>query len=81
MPESRGEDMNKTDKDNDNLQQKDVYEDIIKMRNHVSKSRPHMSASDRAAQFAPFAALNGFEEAVKDTAKRNQVYWENVNKI
>lgn len=43
---------------------KDTYEDIINLPNHKSKKHPHMPRSKRAAQFAPFAALTGHEEAV-----------------
>ncbi len=45
------------------------YDDIINLPHHVSTSRPRMSALDRAAQFSPFAALTGFEGAVKETAR------------
>lgn len=45
------------------------YDDIINMPHHVSKKHPRMSLSERAAQFSPFAALNGYEEAIKKTAK------------
>ena len=38
----------------------DDYSDIINMERPVSKTRKHMSDHDRAAQFAPFAALTGF---------------------
>lgn len=38
------------------------YEDIINLPHHVSKKRPQMSMYQRAAQFAPFAALKGGEE-------------------
>ena len=34
-----------------------------------SAVRPHMSARDRAAQFAPFAALTGYEDAVREAAR------------
>lgn len=43
------------------------YDDIIDMPHHVSPDRPHMSIHDRAAQFAPFAALTGHDEAVRRT--------------
>ena len=49
--------------------QKSPYEDIIHLPHHVSQRRPQMSLRDRAAQFAPFAALTGHEEAVKETAR------------
>lgn len=45
------------------------YDDILELPHHVSKTRPQMSLSDRAAQFAPFAALTGYGDAVKKTAK------------
>ena len=45
------------------------YDDIIDMPHHQSKERPHMSLHDRAAQFAPFAALTGYEDAIKETAR------------
>ncbi|MFZ2414042.1 MAG: hypothetical protein WAW16_07475 [Candidatus Cryosericum sp.] len=45
------------------------YDDIINLPHHVSTSRPRMSVLDRAAQFSPFAALTGFEDAVEETAR------------
>lgn len=45
------------------------YDDIIDLPHHVSKTHPQMPAADRAAQFAPFAALTGHGEAVKETAR------------
>lgn len=45
------------------------YDDIINLPHHVSSDRPHMSAIDRAAQFSPFAALTGYDAAVKETAR------------
>lgn len=47
----------------------DKYDDIINLPHHVSANRPHMSMIDRAAQFSPFAALTGYEEAVKETER------------
>ena len=47
----------------------DDYRDIMDMPHHVSQSRPHMPMRNRAAQFAPFAALTGYEEAVRETAR------------
>lgn len=46
------------------------YDDIINLPHHVSKTRPRMPVADRAAQFAPFAALTGYEAAVKETARQ-----------
>lgn len=45
------------------------YDDIIQLPRHVSKTRPKMPVANRAAQFSPFAALTGFEAAVKETAR------------
>lgn len=45
------------------------YDDIINLPHHQSTVRAHMSLHDRAAQFAPFAALTGHEEAVEETAR------------
>ena len=45
------------------------YDDIINLPHHVSKSNPHMSTLNRAAQFSPFAALTGFDGAIKETAR------------
>lgn len=45
------------------------YDDIINKQHHKSKKHPPMSLYARSAQFAPFAALTGYEEAVKETAR------------
>ena len=45
------------------------YDDIIKLSHHVSKKHPQMPMEERAAQFAPFAALVGYEDAVEETAR------------
>ena len=46
----------------------DNYDDIIQLPHHVSSVHPHMSIHDRAAQFAPFAALTGHGAAIAETA-------------
>ncbi len=46
------------------------YSDIIDLPHHVSKNRMPMSLYNRAAQFAPFAALRGYEEAIAETARQ-----------
>ncbi len=43
------------------------YDEIMKLPHHVSKTRPQMSMKDRAAQFAPFAALTGYDAAIRET--------------
>ena len=48
---------------------KTVYADIIGLPHHQSADRNHMSLYDRAAQFAPFAALVGYDEMVKEEAR------------
>ena len=45
------------------------YDDIINLPHHVSTNRPRMSMHDRAAQFAPFAALVGYDDAVAESAR------------
>lgn len=45
------------------------YDDIIDLPHHVSPTRPRMPVEARAAQFAPFAALAGFTEAIESTAR------------
>ena len=45
------------------------YDEIINLPHHVSKTRPQMPMSDRAAQFAPFAALTGYDSAIKETGR------------
>jgi hypothetical protein len=45
------------------------YEDIINLPHHISKKHPQMSISDRAAQFAPFAALTGYQDAIIETGR------------
>lgn len=45
------------------------YEDIINLPHHVSDKRPQMPMWDRAAQFSPFAALTGYDDAVAETAR------------
>ena len=57
----------------------DNYDDIITLPHHVSKRHPQMSMWNRAAQFAPFAALTGYEDAIKDTAQENESSYETKN--
>lgn len=45
------------------------YDDIINLPHHVSKRHPQMSLYARSAQFAPFAALTGYEDAIKETSR------------
>ena len=45
------------------------YNDIIDLPHHISTTRPRMSMLDRAAQFSPFAALTGYDAAIKETGR------------
>lgn len=45
------------------------YKNIIDLPHKQSSKRPHMSLSDRAAQFAPFAALTGYDDAIVETGR------------
>lgn len=49
----------------------DDYSDIIGLPHHQSATRPRMSVADRAAQFAPFAALTGHGAVIRNTADRH----------
>ena len=58
-----------------------VYSDIIDLPYEKSHTYPHMSLHDRAAQFAPFAALTGYEEMIDGEAKENTIRYENETKM
>lgn len=45
------------------------YDDIINLARPETKNREHMSRLNRAAQFAPFAALTGYAAAVSETGR------------
>ena len=47
----------------------DNYEDIINLPHHTSLNHPRMSMEKRASQFSPFAALTGYEDLVKESAR------------
>ena len=49
--------------------QMDNYEDIINLPHHTSKKHPRMSLEARSAQFAPFAALTGYDDIIKETGR------------
>ena len=48
---------------------KGPYDDIIDLPHYVSKTRKRMSMLDRAAQFSPFAALTGYDAAIRETGR------------
>ena len=45
------------------------YEDIVNLPHYVSKKHPQMAPEKRAAQFAPFAALTGYEDVIDEAAR------------
>ena len=49
------------------------YDDIINLPHHVSDYHKQMPMENRAAQFAPFAALTGHEEAIMEAARLTEV--------
>ena len=48
------------------------YNDILDLPHHVSRNHPQMSMRDRAAQFSPFAALDGHGDAIRETARQTE---------
>lgn len=48
------------------------YDAILHLPHHVSKKHPPMPMADRAAQFAPFAALTGYDAAIRENARLTQ---------
>ena len=48
------------------------YDDIIGLPHFVSRNRRHMSNADRAAQFSPFDALTGYDEAIEETGRTTE---------
>ena len=48
------------------------YSDIIDLPHPTSRTHPRMAEEMRAAQFAPFAALTGYDEVIEETALRRQ---------
>lgn len=52
------------------------YDDILYLPHHTSKQHPRMSNQERAAQFSPFAALTGYDAAIKETARVTQTQME-----
>ena len=45
------------------------YDDILHLPHPVSRKHPRMAVADRAAQFSPFAALTGYDDAVREAAR------------
>ncbi|MDO5132502.1 MAG: hypothetical protein Q4D81_05935 [Eubacteriales bacterium] len=53
------------------------YEDIVHLPHHVSGKHPPMSMSRRAAQFAPFAALTGYDDTIAEAARQAEETFNN----
>ena len=61
------------------LQETHKYDDIIELPHHESRSHPRMSMHNRAAQFMPFAALTGYDDVIRRTARSNDEAVERAN--
>lgn len=59
-----------------NLKGEHKYDDIINLPHYVSKKHPSMSLLNRAAQFSPFAALTGHNDAIQETARLTNSFIE-----
>lgn len=62
--------------ENNNKRFLNKYSDIINLPHHVSLTHPQMAIRDRAAQFSPFAALTGYEEAIERTRYLHEENYE-----
>lgn len=51
------------------LEKSDKYNDIINLPHHVSEKHVRMTIEERSAQFAPFSALTGYDDVIKETAR------------
>ena len=54
----------------------DNYDDIIQLPHPVSKNHPPMTMKNRAAKFAPFSALTGYGDAIKESVRLNESLYE-----
>ena len=57
------------------------YSDIIDLPHHQSVRRPHMPNYNRAAQFAPFSALVGYEEMVQNTVNKQLMEYKEMLQV
>ena len=57
------------------------YDDIINLEHHVSKNHKQMSLYDRSAQFAPFAALVGYDESINEAGRETNINPVNIRKV
>ena len=70
--------MRETDRSADT---KHKYDDILDCPHHVSSVHPPMPMIDRAAQFAPFSALTGYEEIVKEESRLTEQRVEKAKEL
>ena len=61
-----------------NIKTTNKYEDIIHLQHPTSANHPQMPIEDRAAQFSPFAALTGHEDAIRETQRRMEERFRGV---
>ena len=54
------------------------YDDIIDLPYQGSKKKDRIPEGDRAAQFAPFSALNGYEDVIEETARQTEARMEDT---
>ncbi len=68
--------MNLNGKSSGRSSSPDDYRDLIDLEHPTSQKHPRMAAEMRAAQFAPFAALTGYEETIEEAAlsRKAEVY-------
>ena len=53
------------------------YQDIIHLPHPVSKKHPQMPVANRAAQFAPFSALTGHKELIREVERIHEERYDN----
>lgn len=69
MPATTKSEVIRHDERNEKIEQ---YRDIINLPRPEPRCCPRMPIEKRAAQFAPFAALTGYEELVKETIRKHE---------
>jgi len=57
------------------------YEDIVNLKRPVSKKHQPMSMESRSAQFAPFAALVGYEKVIEDAKNNAECMYQKSPKL
>ncbi len=57
------------------------YDEIMNLPHHVSKKHKPMPMKDRAAQFAPFAALTGLDSQIEQTGDETEEYYNQENTV